>query len=275
MTTIGQIFDKIFCLNKCINGIIYNDDFQSDIKYRFYTSRYIMDQVFNYVFKNTFEQLNPKHGAPDINISRKIISTEHEVQEICTQIITKSKPIIQAMYCILRDCNPNYYGEEYKHDTIYKHGTPLDRYKKLTIPNIYKHHVALREEDKNQKSNHLEKTGDYLIYSKHNKLIKFIMLAQHPASIMKSLKKMPTLISENYEKVDNYYFNQTNKLENTEKFLWTQNDCLYLLQKMAVLNPDKKWDKKIETLSLEMHKDLISLCVINALENDSILTQNM
>ncbi|MBY0380084.1 MAG: hypothetical protein K2P99_06780 [Burkholderiales bacterium] len=274
MITVGQIFDNIFSLNKCVNGIIYNDDFKTDIKYKFYTSRYMMDQVFNYVFKNTFEQLDPEHGSPNIDITQKIINTEYEAQEICTQIITRITPIIQAMHCILRDCDPMYYGKDYMHDTIFKHEKSLGKYEGLVHTNIYKHHLVLREEDKNQKSNHLEKAGDYLIYLKQDQIIKFIMLAQHPASIMRTLKKMRPLISKNYEKVDTYYFNRINKFENTEKFKWTKADCLYLMQKMAVLNPQQKWNKKIEAKSIKMHKMLICLWAIHALENDPILTQN-
>jgi hypothetical protein len=279
MITIGQIFDKIFCLNKCVNGIIYNDNFQTDIKYKFYASRYMMDQVFNYVFKNTFEQLDPEHGAPDIKITSKIISTEREVQEICTQIITKSKPILQAMHCILRNCDPMAYGEDYVHDTIFKHEQLLNRYEGLTQSNVYKHHIVLRAEDKNQKSNHLEKAGDYLIYLKQGNLIKFIMLCQHPDVLMSSLAKINPIISDNRLKVDKYCSDMDSYKRSNEKFLWTLNDCFYFLQKMSprLLNEGKlssKHYQRIKHKSIKMHKDIICIWVNHLLANDSILTQN-
>jgi len=164
--TIGQIFDKLFCLNKAVNGVVYNDDFQQNIKYKFYTSRYMMDQVFNYIFKNTFEQLDPEHGIPDMSLIRKIVSTEYEVQEICEQIIAKVKPIIQTIGCILKDCNPYYYGNTHVPDIIFKHAKPINKYNELTHQNIYKHHIVLRKEDNNKKSTHKEQAGDWLIYSK-------------------------------------------------------------------------------------------------------------
>lgn len=277
MITIGQIFDNIFCLNKCVNGIIYNDDCQNDVKYKFYTSRYMMNQVFNYVFKNTFEHLDPAYGEPDINITRKIISSECETQDLCTQIITKSKPIIQAMHCVLRNCNPSYYGEEYVHDIIFKHGKPLDRYNELVHKNIYKHHVVLRKHDNNKNSTHKEQTGDWLIYLKQEKLIKFIMLCQHPDILINNLQKMPKITSKNSIKVDKYYSDMNNYKKSNEAFKWTFDDQLYFIQKIAItkkMHLNSKEYNKMKTKSIDMHKSLISNLINQLLKIDPILTQN-
>jgi hypothetical protein len=275
MRTIGEIFDILFCLNKSVNGIIYNDDFQKDIKYRFYTSRYLMDQVFNYVFKDTFEQLDPAHGAPDRDMLRKVINTRNEAKEICTLITTKIEAIIQAMHCVLRDCNPMHYGQDYVHDTIFKHEKKLS-YKNLENPSIYKHHVALRDQDRNKNSNQAEKTGDWLVYVKSGNLIKFIMVCQHPDILPNSLSKINPITSENKNKVDQYCSDRDNHQKISERFIWTMNDIKYFIQKISsrLDNIPSKHYQQMKSESHELHKNLISASVNWLLENDPILVQN-
>jgi len=104
------------------------------------------------------------------------------------------------------------------------------------------------------------------------------MLCQHPDILTNSLRKMNKITSKNSDKVDSYYTNLSNYRKNNEKFEWTIQDMLYFLQKISSNNEKRNLNSKVyqtlKTISINMHKSLISNLVNKVLEIDPILTQN-
>lgn len=273
MITNAKLFDKLVI--EKFNGTLYHDDYKTNIKYKFYSSRYLLNQIFNYIFSDKFEQLAPEHDVVDNEIAHTRLNTEFQRIDTRKKIILKIQSIYEVIQCILKDCDPLYYGEEYKPNIIFKHEKRLT-YTNLEYQNIYKHHVILRIQDENRRSNHPERTGDWLVYSRTENIIKFIMLCQHPDNLINSVSKMSPIISENSIKVDRYCSDMDTYQESNENFLWTPNDYLYFIQKLAPRSrnlPSKQYHK-VRGVSIKMHEDLICLWVNSLLGRDPVLIQN-
>lgn len=280
--TIKKLFEWFVAYSPTnpFNARLYNDDSQKELKYRIVTSGYMLDQIFNYIFFDRFEQLDPLHLKIDMEFANKKIANIKECYEISNKIITKIKSILEVIGCILKDCDPAYYGNDYLPDIEYKHSKLLE-YEGLP-ENIYHHHVILRSQDLNNiganigKLGNKVKTGDWLIYKKDivQKKIELIMLAQHPDFILKSLDKCnPIDGSTETDKIlqflqnkepENYLtLNRTNKL----------SVCITGATARELLKEKKRYNKT-KNLSIQLHKKLITSTVNMILNQDYIITQN-